>query len=58
MVICVEVCHFLAWVTSLASHTVDLDGIPTTCPNSLLPSESNAQLMGVVFNKHGQAAAG
>jgi hypothetical protein len=48
----------VAWVTSPASHLPDLAGIPTTCPNSLLSLKSNAQLMGVVYNKHGQAAAG
>jgi hypothetical protein len=47
-----------AWAASPASHPPDLAGIPTTCPNSLLTSKSNAQLMGVVYNKHGQAAAG
>jgi hypothetical protein len=35
----------VAWVTSPASHLPDLAGIPTTCPNSLLPSKSNAQLL-------------
>jgi hypothetical protein len=48
----------VAWARSPASHTPDLAGIPTTCPNSLLPLKSNAQLMGVVYNKHGQAASG
>jgi hypothetical protein len=48
----------VALVMSPASNPPDLAGILTTCPNSLLPSKSNAQLMGVVYNKHGQAAAG
>jgi hypothetical protein len=47
----------VAWVTLPASHAPDMAGIPTTCPNSLLPSKPSAQLMGVVYNKHGQAAA-
>jgi hypothetical protein len=47
-----------AWVTSLFSHPPDLAGIPTSCPNSVLSSKTNAQLMGVVYNKHGQATAG
>jgi X-X-X-Leu-X-X-Gly heptad repeat protein len=48
----------VAWVTSPASHPLNLAGIPTTCPNSMLPLKSNAQLMGVVYNKHGQVAGG
>jgi hypothetical protein len=48
----------VAWVTSPASHPLDLACIPTTCPKYLLPLKSNAQLMGVVYNKHGQVAGG
>jgi X-X-X-Leu-X-X-Gly heptad repeat protein len=48
----------VAWVTSPASHPPDLAGILTTCPNSLLSLKSNAQLMGVVYNQHGQMAGG
>jgi X-X-X-Leu-X-X-Gly heptad repeat protein len=48
----------VAWVTLPASHPPDLPGIPTTCPNSLLPLKSNAQVMGVVYKRHGQAAGG
>jgi hypothetical protein len=48
----------MAWVTSSASHPPDLAGILSTCPNSLLSLKSNAQLMGVVYNKHGQVAGG
>jgi hypothetical protein len=48
----------LACSTSPAIYLPDLTGIPTTCPNSALSLKSNAQLMGVVYNKHGQAAGG
>jgi hypothetical protein len=48
----------VAWVTSPASHPPDLAGIPTTCQKSLLSLKFNAQLMGVVYNKHGQVAGG
>jgi hypothetical protein len=47
----------VAWVTSPASHLLDLAGTPSTCPNSLLSLKFNAHLMGVVYKKHGQAAA-
>jgi hypothetical protein len=32
-------------------------GIPTTCLKRPLPSKTNPQLMGAVYNKHGLAAA-
>jgi hypothetical protein len=48
----------VAWVTLPASHPPHFASIPTTCPNSLLCLNFNAQLMGVVYTKHGQAAGG